>query len=40
MPLCYLAYARHDPGVGEEAALESARLLLEAGADLLAPLSG
>jgi ankyrin repeat protein len=32
-PLFYLAYARHDPDVTELAVLESARLLLEAGAD-------
>jgi ankyrin repeat protein len=32
-PLCYLAYARHDPDVTAEATLESARLLLDAGAD-------
>lgn len=32
-PLCYLAYARHDPGISLEATLESARLLLGAGAD-------
>jgi ankyrin repeat protein len=32
-PLCYLAYARHDPDVTESAVLESARLLLGAGAD-------
>ena len=32
-PLFYLAYARHDPGIGETAVLASARLLLEAGAD-------
>jgi ankyrin repeat protein len=32
-PLCYLAYARHDPAITERAALESARLLLDAGAD-------
>jgi ankyrin repeat protein len=32
-PLCYLAYARHDPAITEHAALESARLLLDAGAD-------
>jgi hypothetical protein len=32
-PLCYLAYARHDPGISLEATLETARLLLEAGAD-------
>jgi ankyrin repeat protein len=32
-PLVYLAYARHDPGVSLAAALDSARLLLAAGAD-------
>ena len=32
-PLCYLAYARHDPGISLAATLESARLLLVAGAD-------
>jgi hypothetical protein len=32
-PLFYLAYARHDPAIGEDAVLTSARLLLEAGAD-------
>jgi ankyrin repeat protein len=32
-PLCYLAYARHDPGVSRAATQESARTLLEAGAD-------
>jgi ankyrin repeat protein len=32
-PLCYLAYARHDPGISLAATLESARLLLDAGAD-------
>ena len=32
-PLAYLAYARHDPGVTEAATLESARLLIESGAD-------
>jgi ankyrin repeat protein len=32
-PLCYLAYARHDPGISREATLEAARLLLVAGAD-------
>jgi ankyrin repeat protein len=32
-PLYYLAYARHDPGIAQEAVLESARLLLAAGAD-------
>lgn len=31
--LCYLAYARHDPGITEAAVLECARLLLDAGAD-------
>ena len=31
-PLCYLAYARHDPRISREATLESALLLLEAGA--------
>jgi ankyrin repeat protein len=32
-PLCYLAYARHDPEISLAATLESARLLLDAGAD-------
>lgn len=32
-PLLYLAYARHDPAVTETAALTTARLLLDAGAD-------
>ena len=32
-PLFYLAYARHDPQIGEDAVLTSARLLLDAGAD-------
>jgi ankyrin repeat protein len=32
-PLVYLAYARHDPGLAEDAALGAARLLLAAGAD-------
>jgi Ankyrin repeats (3 copies) len=32
-PLCYLAYARHDPDIDLDATLESARLLLDAGAD-------
>jgi ankyrin repeat protein len=32
-PLLYLAYARHDPEVGEAATVEAARLLLSAGAD-------
>ncbi len=32
-PLVYLAYARHDPGIAADATLESARLLLDAGAD-------
>jgi ankyrin repeat protein len=32
-PLCYLAYARHDPGISLAATLESARLVLDAGAD-------
>jgi len=32
-PLCYLAYARHDPGIPLAATLEAARLLLDAGAD-------
>ena len=32
-PLGYLAYARHDPGISLAATLESARLLLDAGAD-------
>ena len=32
-PLIYLAYARLDPQIGEDAVLTSARLLLDAGAD-------
>src|SRR5581483_7722113 len=32
-PLCYLAYARHDPEVAEAAVLDAARALLAAGAD-------
>jgi len=32
-PLCYLAYARHDPAIPLDETLETARLLLEAGAD-------
>jgi hypothetical protein len=32
-PLLYQAYARHDPSVSQEATLETARLLLDAGAD-------
>jgi ankyrin repeat protein len=32
-PLLYLAYARHDPAVSETACLETARLLLDHGAD-------
>lgn len=32
-PLLYQAYARHDPGIGLQATLETARLLLDAGAD-------
>jgi ankyrin repeat protein len=32
-PLLYLAYARHDPEIPADATLESARLLLDAGAD-------
>ncbi len=32
-PLLYQAYARHDPDVGRDATLETARLLLDAGAD-------
>jgi len=32
-PLFYLAYARHDPQIGQAAVLGAARLLLEAGAD-------
>jgi ankyrin repeat protein len=32
-PLLYQAYARHDPGVSQRATLETARLLLDAGAD-------
>jgi ankyrin repeat protein len=31
--LCYLAYARHDPAITEDAVLDCARLLLDAGAD-------
>jgi hypothetical protein len=33
-PLCYLAYARHDPAITLQSTLETARLLLDAGADL------
>ncbi len=33
-PLLYLAYARHDPDVSRDAVLNSARLLLDAGADV------
>ena len=32
-PLFYLAYARHDPAIGETAVLTAARMLLEAGAN-------
>jgi ankyrin repeat protein len=32
-PLMYLAYARHDPAISEDAVLAAARLLLDAGAD-------
>jgi len=32
-PLFYLAYTRHDPAIGQDAVLTSARLLLGAGAD-------
>jgi Ankyrin repeats (many copies) len=32
-PLFYLAYARHDPAIGQAAVLGAARLLLQAGAD-------
>jgi hypothetical protein len=32
-PLLYLAYARHDPAIAEDAVLGAARLLLDAGAD-------
>jgi ankyrin repeat protein len=32
-PLCYLAYARHDPAISLAATLETARLLLDAEAD-------
>ena len=32
-PLCYLAYARHDPGIKLLPVLHAARLLLDAGAD-------
>jgi hypothetical protein len=32
-PLLYQAYARHDPHIGRAATLETARLLLDAGAD-------
>ena len=32
-PLFYLAYTRHDPAIGQDAVLTSARLLLAAGAD-------
>ena len=32
-PLFYLAYTRHDPAIGADAVLASARLLLDAGAD-------
>jgi ankyrin repeat protein len=32
-PLCYLAYARHDPEVPADAVLEAARTMLAAGAD-------
>lgn len=36
-PLFYLAYARHDPAVGEAAVLQSARMLLRAGAGPTCP---
>jgi len=32
-PILYLAYARHDPSISEEATVRSARLLLDHGAD-------
>ncbi|HEX7163217.1 MAG TPA: ankyrin repeat domain-containing protein [Trebonia sp.] len=32
-PILYLAYARHDPAVSEDATIRSARLLLDHGAD-------
>lgn len=32
-PILYLAYARHDPSISEEATIRSARLLLDHGAD-------
>ncbi len=32
-PILYLAYARHDPSISEEATVRSARLLLDYGAD-------
>lgn len=32
-PLYYLAYARHDPAIAEDAVLGAARMLLAAGAD-------
>jgi ankyrin repeat protein len=32
-PLMYQAYARHDPGIGRDATVATARLLIEAGAD-------
>ncbi len=32
-PLMYQAYARHDPAIGRDATIETARLLLDAGAD-------
>ena len=32
-PLLYLAYARHDPSISEDATVETARLLLDHGAD-------
>ena len=32
-PLYYLAYARHDPAIAEDAVLGVARMLLAAGAD-------
>ena len=32
-PLFYLAYARHDPAIGEAAVLGAARMLLQSGAD-------
>lgn len=32
-PILYLAYARHDPGIGADAVVRTARLLLDHGAD-------